>query len=337
MKSGKTKILKILLPALAVATLIILIILDAREPEVQSQTYFDAFDTISTLYDYSGDKDFSTVGDTVGRMMQDYHELYDIYHAVPDKSNLYTVNNAGGEWVAVDEKIIELLEWGIDIYALTEGEVNIAMGSVTTLWKSALKSGRLPTEAELATAALHTDITKIEIDRSTSAVRLADPEMTLDVGAVAKGFTEEKIAEWLISEGKRGYAIDMGGNLRAIGTKPSGEGFTTGIRNPNVDEGGFVETFTLSDEASATSGGYERFYEIGGIKYHHIIDKDTLAPQDKYLSVSIVTKSAALADALSTAVFCMTEDEISELLTRLDGGIRIIIIDKDEKILHFDK
>lgn len=335
MKSGK--ILKILLPIAAAGLLIVLILLDLRSPKVESRTYFDTFDTVSTLYDYSGDPDFSAVADRVGEMMGDYHALYDIYNAAPGKSNLYTVNHARGEWVTVDEEIIELLEWGTGIYALTDGEVNIAMGSVTTLWKSALRSGRLPTEAELAAAALHTDITKIEIDKAASAVRLADPEMTLDVGAVAKGFTEERIAEWLVSEGKRGYALDMGGNLRAIGTKPSGEGFTTGIRNPNVEDGGFIETFTLTDEASATSGGYERFYEIDGVKYHHIIDKDTLSPADRYLSASIVTKSAALADALSTAVFCMTEEEISALLTRLDGDVRIIIADKDGNILHFDK
>lgn len=337
MKSGKTKILKILLPALAAAALILLIIFDAREPEVQSRTYFDSFDTVSTLYDYSGDRDFPAVADEVGKMISDYHALYDIYNGVPDKNNLYTLNNAEGEWITADEKIIDLLEWAIEIYELTEGEVNIAMGSVTTLWKSALKSGRLPTEAELATAALHTDITKIEIDRSTSAVRLADPEMTLDVGAVAKGFTEEKIAEWLISEGKRGYAIDMGGNLRAIGTKPSGEGFTTGIRNPDTEAGGFIDTFTLTDEASATSGGYERYYEIDGTRYHHIIDKDTLQSADRYLSATVVAKSAALADALSTAVFCMTEDEISALIAKVDDNIRIVIVDKSGNILRFDK
>lgn len=337
MRSSKAKMLKFLLPALAAAALILLIILDAREPEVQSRSYFDSFDTVSTLYDYSEDKDFSAVADTVGEMISDYHALYDIYGNANEKNNLFTVNNSHGEWVVVDERIIELLEWGIEIYALTEGEVNIAMGSVTTLWKSSLKSGKIPSEAELSDAVRHTDITKIEINRSESRVRLADPEMRLDVGAVAKGYTEERIAEWLASEGKLGYALDMGGNLRAIGSKPSGEGFTTGIRNPDTAEGGFIETVTLTNEAAATSGGYERYYDIDGTRYHHIIDKDTLAPAARYLSATVITKSASLSDALSTAVFCMSEDEITSLIRRTDSEIEIIIVDNDGEILRFDK
>ena len=296
MRSSKAKMLKFLLPALAAAALILLIILDAREPEVQSRSYFDSFDTVSTLYDYSEDKDFSAVADTVGEMISDYHALYDIYGNANEKNNLFTVNNSHGERVVVDERIIELLEWGIEIYALTEGEVNIAMGSVTALWKSSLKSGKIPSEAELSDAVRHTDITKLEINRSESRVRLADPEMRLDVGAVAKGYTEERIAEWLASEGKLGYALDMGGNLRAIGSKPSGEGFTTGIRNPDTAEGGFIETVTLTNEAAATSGGYERYFVVDGVKYHHIIDKDTLMPSVHFLSVSVVCECVGSAE-----------------------------------------
>jgi thiamine biosynthesis lipoprotein len=194
----------------------------------------------------------------------------------------------------------------------------------------------VPSDTELAEAMLHTDIAKIEIDKSTSSVRLCDADMRLDVGAVAKGFTEEKIAEWLKANGKSGYAIDMGGNLRAVGKKPSGEGFSTGIRNPNTELGGFVETLTITDEASATSGGYERFYEIGGVRYHHIIDKDTLRPADRYLSATVITESAALADALSTAVFCMSEDEIEDMLGKSDSKIKVIIVDKSGSILRFD-
>lgn len=335
MDKKKTLITAIAL-ALGVLILILLLLLDGRgDGAPQSRSYFDLFDTVSTIYDYSQDRDFDKVADEVGKMMLNYHELYDVWEKHDGKTTLYTLNLAGGEWVSLDEKIIELLEWGIEIHSLTSGEVNIAMGSVTTLWKSALADGRVPTDAELSDAAIHTDIRKLEIDKAGSRARLTDPDMRLDVGAVAKGFVEEKIAEWLISEGKSGYAIDMGGNLRAVGKKPSGEGFTTGIRNPNTAVGGFIETFILSDEASATSGGYERYYEISGVRYHHIIDKDTLRPADRYLSASIVTDSAATADALSTAVFCMTEEEISSLIDRCDEEIRIIIVDKDGNILRF--
>ena len=314
--------------------LLLLILLDSPSPRVQSRTYLDCFDTVSTLYDHTGDKDFSAVADRVGEMMREYHSLYDIHNPAA-KSNLYTVNRAQGEWVLVDERIIELIEWGVEIYELTNGEVNIAMGSVTALWKSSLVSGALPSADELSAAMAHTDISKIEIDREASAVRLLDVEMSLDVGAIAKGFAEERIAEWLLAEGKVGYALDMGGNLRAVGAKPSGEGFSVGIRNPDTKEGGFVETLSISDGSIATSGGYERYYDIGGARYHHIFDKDTLTSPTGFLSVSVVTKSAALADALSTALFCMTEDEIARFVGEIDEEIKIILVDKDGNVLRF--
>ena len=336
MRENKKTVITILLLSLAALILLILLLTDNPGERIQSRDYLDAFDTVSTLYDYSGDRDFESIADKVGEMMLEYHRLYDIYNSTPEKANIRTVNTAGGEAVVVDKRIIELIEWGIEIYYLTDGEVNIAMGSVTSLWKSSLKSGKIPTEKELSEAALHTDITKIEIDREKMTIRLSDPKMSLDVGAVAKGYTEEKIAEWLVSEGKSGYALDMGGNLRAIGEKPSGKGFTTGIRNPDTSVGGFIDTFTIKNESSATSGGYERYYEIGGVRYHHIIDKDTLASSDLYLSATVVTKSAALADALSTAVFCMSEEQIGKLLSKAEEPIKIIIADKNGDIPRFD-
>lgn len=337
MSEKKKKILTVISVALAVLLLVLLIVLDKPSASRQSEDYLDYFDTASTLYDYSGDGGFSKISSEVGNLMAEYHKLFDIHKEYEGINNLCTLNSAGGSAVVLDERVIALLEWGIEIHRLTEGEVNIAMGSVTTLWKTSLKEGRIPTDRELSEAAMHTDISKIIIDRAASTVRLADEKMLLDVGAVAKGYAEEKIAEWLIERGKPGYALDMGGNLRVIGAKPSGEGVLTGIRNPNTEVGGFIKTFYLLDEASATSGGYERFYEVLGEKYHHIIDKDTLYPAELYLSASIITESAALADALSTAVFCMTEDEISALLERLDEKIEIIIVDKDGNICDFDK
>jgi thiamine biosynthesis lipoprotein len=210
LRENKKTVITILLLSLAALILLILLLTDKPGERIQSRDYLDAFDTVSTLYDYSGDRDFESIADKVGEMMLEYHRLYDIYNSTPEKANIRTVNTAGGEAVVVDKRIIELIEWGIEIYYLTDGEVNIAMGSVTSLWKSSLKSGKIPTEKELSEAALHTDITKIEIDREKMTIRLSDPKMSLDVGAVAKGYTEEKIAEWLVSEGKSGYALDMG-------------------------------------------------------------------------------------------------------------------------------
>ena len=123
----------------------------------------------------------------------------------------------------------------------------------------------------------------------------------------------------------------IGGNIRIIGTKPDGSGWNTGIRDPQDPDGSFAVSLDLSDTACVTSGTYERYYMVDGEKYHHIIDKDTLYPADYFESLTVVTKDSGLADALSTALFCMSYEDGLALAEKLgvdvlwifpDGGIR---------------
>jgi thiamine biosynthesis lipoprotein len=317
MSHGKVKILKIILPVLAVTVLLFLLILDAREPRVQSRSYLDSFDTVSTLYDYSGDRDFSKTADTVGEMMREYHTLYDIYHSTDGGKGLYTLNRAGGDWVCVDERILELIEWSVDIYELTGGEVNIAMGSVLSIWHQYRTAGldaphaaKLPPIEALEAAAKHTDIGALVIDKEQGTVQITDPEMTLDVGAIAKGYAVEMAAQMLEARGITGYVINVGGNIRTVGTKGDGSKWLAGIENPDASsDEPYIAYVELSGESIVTSGSYQRYYLVNGQRYHHIIDRETLMPATGFLSVSVICKNSAQADALSTALFCMSPDE----------------------------
>lgn len=328
------------LSAILISALLLLFLSSCapKKDEVQTKTYYGYFNTYSTVSSYNGEseEEFEAVAQEVESMLSQYNRLYDIYLGY-DVNNLKTVNdNAGISPVEVDEKIINLILYSKEMYEMTAGEVNIAMGSVLSLWHDAREKAEsgdanLPSTGALEEAARHTSIDDIVIDEENSTVYLRDPHMSLDVGAVGKGYATERIAESLKARGISGYALNIGGNIRLIGTKPTGDGWKVGITNPDKESGGFIETVVLSDTSVVTSGDYERFFTLGGVKYHHIIDKDTLYPSVHFSSVSIILNDSGLADVLSTALFCMTESEGRALIEKLDG-VEALWVTPDGKV-----
>ena len=202
----------------------------------------DAFNTVSVIYDYSGasEESFDRTSGELFELLRYYHKLFDIYNTYDGMNNLATVNSMAGKGaVEVAPEIIDFLEYSVQMHELTDGYVNIAMGAVLSIWHEHRTEGinnpiaaTLPSEEELIAAADHCDIKNLIIDRENMTVELVDPEMSLDVGAIAKGYATERLADYLEERGISSYALDIGGNLRVIGTKPDGEGWKTGIKNP---------------------------------------------------------------------------------------------------------
>jgi thiamine biosynthesis lipoprotein len=166
-------------------------------------------------------------------------------------------------------------------------------------------------------------------------VRISDPEASIDVGALGKGYATQKAAEYLIEEKAEGYVLNIGGNIRIIGTKPDGTGWLTGIRNPQGTEQDYCISLRLKNTACVTSGVYERYFTVDGLRYHHIIDKDTLYPAAGFASLTVLTEDSGLADGLSTALFCMSYEEGKALVDSLEGVEALWIFD-DGKILYTD-
>lgn len=314
------------------------------EGAVYTETYLEFFNTVTTFSAFKSvsKAEFSRLGDKVEKMLSEYHKLYDIYFEYAGINNLKTVNdNAGIAPVKVDERIIDLLDYAKVLYDTTAGEMNIAMGAVLKIWHDARESAKsgntyVPDMEALTAAKTHTDIEKIVIDREGGTVYLADPEMSLDVGAIAKGYATEMVANMLESYGEEGYALNVGGNIRLIGSKITARGeepFKVGISHPR--ESGTIRTVEISSVSLVTSGDYERYFIYEGDRYHHIIDKDTLMPAAYYASVSIVAEDSGLADALSTAIFAMNLDSGRALIDSL-VGVEAMWITPSLEIYHTD-
>ena len=302
-----------------------------QKTEKYSEYSFEYFDTVTSVTGYADSKEeFDRICEKIFNQLSEYHKLFTIYHRFEGLENLCTVNelqNGAHRTVQVDERIMEMLLFSKEMYEKTDGKVNIAMGSILSVWHDYRETGlknpqyaELPPMEYLREAALHTDIANLILDEENGTVTITDPEMQLDVGAIAKGYAVEMIARDLEAEGVTGYVLNVGGNVRTVGTKADGAKWTVGIENTFADaEKPYLEYLYLSGESVVTSGSYQRYYEVDGKRYHHIIDPETLMPSEKYRSVSVVCRDSAMGDALSTALFCMDFEEGMALVDSLDG------------------
>ena len=294
---------------------------EVSEKKQYTASFLDVFDTVTSMAGKAENEEvFRTTTQKIHDELMEYHRLFDIYHDYEGINNLKTVNdNAGIAPVAVDHRIIDLLKDCKTYHELTHGMVNPAMGSVLQLWHVARNDGindpahaYLPDQEKLETAAQHMDFASVIIDEAASTVYISDPAVRLDVGAVAKGWTVQRVAE----NAPEGLLLSVGGNVCATGPKdPNGTPWVVGIQDPNGGDQ-YLHTLYLTKGSLVTSGDYQRAYVVDGELYHHIIDPGTLYPSTLWRSVTILCDDSGLADALSTALFLLPLEEGQALLEK---------------------
>ena len=290
----------------------------AKEQKQYTATFLTLFDTVTSIVGRAENEEaFQETAQMIHDELLEYHRLFDIYNNYEGIHNLKTVNDqAGIAPVEADKRIIELLLDCKEFYEITEGKVNAAMGSVLSIWHEARSEGikdpanaELPGKTALEAAGAHMDFDEVVIDEAASTVYLTDPELRLDVGAIAKGWAVQRVAE----RAPGGLLISVGGNVCATGPKDeTGTPWVVGIADP--DGGDYLHTLYVTEGSVVTSGDYQRTYMVEGKLYHHIIDPDTLYPSSSWRSVTIVCRDSGLADALSTALFLMPQAEGQALL-----------------------
>ena len=295
-----------------------------KEKIQYTKTYMDVFDTVTTIIGREESEEvFQKNAEQIHAALLTYHQLFDIYNEYDGVANLKTVNDlAGKEAVVVDEKILDLLLLCKEEAELTNGAVNVALGSMLDLWHEARTEGiedpenaKLPDRDALEEAMLHTDISKVIIDEEAKTVRFADEDLKLNVGAIAKGYATEKAIEGINGN----YLLSVGGNVRVTGPKTDeGTPWIVGIQDPDKLDS-YCYKLAVTGGSVVTSGDYQRFYEVDGKRYHHIIDPETLMPSTYWRSVTIVCNDSGLADTLSTALFLMEREAGLALLEQCDA------------------
>ncbi len=311
--------------------------------------FMDTFDTVVIVMAYTQTQE--QYDELVGIAHDEFlymHQLFDIYHSYDGINNVKTINdNAGIQPVKVDSHIIDLIKMSKEWYAKSDGLINIAMGSVLSIWHDYREAGiddpsaaQLPPMSDLEAASQHTSIDDIIIDEAASTVYLADKDMRLDVGAVAKGYATEVVADLLMEKGYNSVLISAGGNVRAIGHPLDGKRIKwgVGIKDPNSPLAGSVDESNLLDVAFVTnlsvvsSGVYERFYTVDGKQYHHLIEPATLMPGDYYKAVTVMTENSGVADLLSTVLFLMPPEQAFQYAEALEGVEALWVMPDDELV-----
>ena len=292
--------------------------------EKYTATFLTLFDTVTTVVGFAPSEEaFREIAQQIHDELLVYHQLFDIYNSYDGIANLKTVNDAAGiAPVEVDARIIEFLLDCQKYYELTDGKVNVAMGSVLRLWHNARTDAlddpvraSLPDARALEEAAQHVDLDSVIIDESASTVFISDPDVRLDVGSVAKGWAAQRVAE----KSPGGLLISVGGNVCATGPKDEvGTPWVVGVQDPD-DMSANLHTLYISSGSVVTSGDYQRCFAVDGVLYHHIIDPETRYPSRYWSSVTIVCPDSGLADALSTALFLLPLAEGQQLLEKADA------------------
>ena len=300
-----------------------------NEKKQYTKTYLDVFDTVTTIIGREESEEaFQKKAEQIHETLVTYHQLFDIYNDYEGIVNLKTVNElAGKEPVVVDRKILDLLLLCKEEAELTEGAVNIALGSMLDIWHEARaeaienpETAKLPDRNALENAMEHTDISQLLIDEEENTVFLADDKMKLNVGAIAKGYAVEKAIEGVTGN----YLVSVGGNVRVTGPKTEeGDPWTVGVQDPDHPDT-YRYKLCVTDGSVVTSGDYQRYFEVDGKRYHHIIDPKTLMPSAYYRSVTVVCKDSGRADAMSTALFNLPLEEGKVLAEKT--GVQVLWI-----------
>lgn len=294
---------------------------DKKQEQFQVQ-YFEYFDTITSITVYADSKEqFQQIEEIIHQELEHDHQLFDIYENYEGISNIKTINDqAGIAPVEVEETIIELLLLAKDEYERTGGMVDISMGEVLSVWHTYRDAGlAVPDLVTLEAANKSSLMDSIHIDQEAKTVWIDNEDTQIDVGAIAKGFAVEKLCQTLKDYGVTSALMSVGGNVRTIGTKVDGSSWRVGIQNPDLEsDQAYVYAVKVDDRSMVTSGAYQRFYEVDGERYHHIVNPKTLYPSNEFVSVTILTPDSGNADSLSTAVFNLTLEEGIALIESME-------------------
>lgn len=232
---------------------------------------------------------------------------------------------AGRGGVRVTRETAFVIAAALRASSVSDGRFDPAVGAASELW-DVLNRHQPPAGDRVQRLAARGFWRKVDVADGLGSprVRFDDPDLHLDLGAIAKGYGIDRAISVLRSRGVKHAIVTVGGDLFALGNSPEGEPWTVGIRSPH-DPHGLAATLRVSDRAVATSGDYERFFLWHGMRYHHLIDPATAAPRlTPFHSATVLANCCIDADAASTSVFGLSRNTALVIARRLDPSAEVI-------------
>lgn len=263
--------------------------------------------------------------------------LDDKLTAFKEDSDLWLIKeNAGIKPIKVSEDTFSIVEKSLEYSSLSQGKFDVTINPLVLLWGihgSEVKDP--PGEDEIYAVLSKIDFEKIELDKEQKTIYLKEAGMSLNLGAIAKGYIADEMMKILKEEEVEHALINLGGNVLSMGGKDKDTPFGIGVEDPRNPGEGYLGVISMDSGSVVTSGNYQRYFtDLQGKKYHHILDPDTGYPADTGINqVTVITEKSIDADALSTMFFLLGVEEGMKLIDGLDDVEVIFVTDTNEIIL----
>lgn len=255
-------------------------------------------------------------------------ELEKVFDALDENSEVYRFNNRISRDFKVSPTLNAALAKALLAYDITDGAFDISVMPLLSLWGFDNGNYGLPKHGDIENALKSVGSKKLTL---SGGVLSADADVKISMGGIAKGFFGDELIKNFKDSGVTAV-FSLGGNIVTLGQKKDGSPFSIAIKDPKNDSATFCTVKVGGETSVVTSGGYERYFEYEGKKYHHILDPKTGYPAESgILSVTVIGKDGALCDAFSTGLFVLGREKAAEIMKSQSGFDYVILCD-DGKI-----
>ncbi len=314
------------LTTLIIVSFILFNIIDNKKNLSVSQTYF----YMGTIIDISlyGTDNLDYLSD-ISKMINDLDNTFsrNITTSEVSKINLLEVN----EKLVISEDTFNVIEKSLEYSSISNGYFDITVNPLVNLWKIGTEDANIPLDKDIQEVIQNINYKDIILDKTDSSVSFKS-NLSIDLGAIAKGYVADKIVNYLEKQKIEKATISIGGNVYVVGTTVENSDWAVGIRHPELNKSSALLSLDLNNKSVVTSGIYERYFEEDNKIYHHILNPFTGYPvENEIISITIISSESIDGDALSTALFCLGKDEAIKAAKSLTD-ISVIIITKDKNI-----
>ncbi|HAY3537741.1 thiamine biosynthesis protein ApbE [Elizabethkingia anophelis] len=274
------------------------------------------------------DKDSISAERNIDKAVAEITRIENLISEWRPETQISQVNqNAGIKPIKVDKEVFDLTKKGIYFSKLTDGAFDISIVAMDKIWKFDDSMDELPSEQAIKESVRNVGYRNIILDSTNSTIFLKNPGMKIGFGSIGKGYAADKTRDLMKSMGVKAGIIDASGDISTWGTQPDGKPWAIGINNPFNDHK-MAAILYFKENAVTTSGSYEKYAEIHGKRYSHIMNPKTGYPSTGLTSVTITGPNATMANGFSTSIMVLGEKEGLKLLKQFPEYHYLLITDK---------
>ncbi|AIL47442.1 Thiamin biosynthesis lipoprotein ApbE [Elizabethkingia anophelis NUHP1] len=274
------------------------------------------------------DKDSISAERNIDKAVAEITRIENLISEWRPETQISQVNqNAGIKPIKVDREVFDLTKKGLYFSKLTDGAFDISIVAMDKIWKFDDSMDELPSEQAIKESVRNVGYRNIILDSTNSTIFLRNPGMKIGFGSIGKGYAADKTRDLMKSMGVKAGIIDASGDISTWGTQPDGKPWAIGINNPFNDHK-MAAILYFKENSVTTSGSYEKYAEIHGKRYSHIMNPKTGYPSTGLTSVTITGPNATMANGFSTSVMVLGEKEGLKLLKQFPEYHYLLITDK---------